>query len=385
MMQVWPPGSSRVTLALACLVAALAIPLSSRAQTTSLAANLGALVGYPNFYVDRPVIVRGVLHDANGRLSLEDADGHRVIAAWRPRERPDQAVDATGVLWDLGRMKPDDPRLIGYDLTAIAGGNGQDWPRPGDLFVFAVSRFVPAETSPDTTIRSLVLQGAQAIGRQVTIVGQFRGRNLFGDCPRSPGVNRWEFVVRSGDAAIWVTGMQPRGKDFDFDPDQRIDSNRWLEVTGTVRENRGLTWIEATKLGLSKAAAAQPAETPQPKVIAPFPPPEVVFSVPAADETDVATTSPVRIQLSRVIDRASLVNHVRVGYVAAAGQMTSIDSIVELEERNDAPGGAIAVLTIRFKQPLERFRTVRVELLEGIRATDGQQMKGWQLTFTVGG
>ena len=99
----------------------------------------------------------------------------------------------------------------------------------------------------------------------------------------------------------------------------------------------------------------------------------------------MATTSPVRIQLSRVIDRASLVNHVRVGYVAAAGQMTSIDSIVELEERNDAPGGAIAVLTIRFKQPLERFRTVRVELLEGIRATDGQQMKGWQLTFTVGG
>jgi hypothetical protein len=58
---------------------------------------------------------------------------------------------------------------------------------------------------------------------------------------------------------------------------------------------------------------------------------------------------------------------------------------VDLEERNDAPGGAIAVLRITFAQPLERWRSVRIELLDGIKATDGQLLKPWQMTFTVGG
>ena len=220
MMKVWPPVSSRFKLGLALLLPLLVIqPSPSRAQAGAQAAALVALVDYPNFYVDRTIVVRGHVRETNGRVWFDDDDGHRVTAAWRPQERPDAAVDAIGVLWDLGRMKQDDPRLAGYDVAPIVGMDGKEWPRPGDLFVFAVARFAPAETSPVTTIRSLVLEGAHAAGRQATVAGQFRGRNLFGDLPRSPGVNRWEFIVRSGDAAIWVTGMQPRGKDFDFDPD----------------------------------------------------------------------------------------------------------------------------------------------------------------------
>jgi hypothetical protein len=389
MMNAWPPGSSRIKLAaLAFLIAVLAIqPPSSRAQTGAQAAAVAALIDYPTFYVDRTIVVRGHLRDTNGRLSFEDDDGHRVTAAWRPQERPDTTVDATGVLWDLGRMKQDDGRLAGYDVTSIVGVGGQEWPRPGDLFVFAVTRFAPAEASPGTTIRSLVLEGARAAGRQATVVGQFHGHNLFGELPRAPGVNRREFVVRSADAAIWVTGMQPRGKDFDFDPDKRVDSNRWLEVTGIVRENRGLTWIEATRLSLSQPGTTQPADAAtQPKPIAPFPPPEVLFSVPAQGETDVNPTVAVRIQLSRAVNRSSLVGHIRAGYLGpAAGQITWITSEVDLEERNDAPGGAIAVLRITFAQPLDGWRSVRIELLDGIKATDGQLLKPWQLTFTVGG
>ena len=42
-------------------------------------------------------------------------------------------------------------------------------------------------------------------------------------------------------------------------------------------------------------------------------------------------------------------------------------------------------LEIRPSQPLERFRTVKVEFLEGIRGTDGGAMAPFTLTFTTGG
>jgi hypothetical protein len=381
----------RVARAASAVLAAVVVcgitPGGAAAQTLPQAANLAALAAYPDFYVDRTVVVRGQLHALDGRLSLEDGQGHRVATVWKSQARPDSTADVTGVLRDLGRMKEDDPRLSGYDLTPFVGAGGQEWPRPGQVFVFAAARFVPAEAGASTTatIRSLVLDGSRVDGRQVTVVGQFAGRNLFGDLPRSPGLGRWDFVIRSAGAAIWVSGMQPRGRDFDFDPDTRIDSNRWLQVSGTVHEQHGLMVIEATKLALSKADATTPAVA-QAKAIPPAAPPAVLFTVPVEGETDVATTVVVRIQLSRTLDRASLVNHVGVGYVPpAGGQMVGIKSIADLEDRDDAPGGAVAVLRIRFAQPLERFRRVRVELLEGIKAPDGQPLKPFQLTFTVGG
>jgi hypothetical protein len=368
-------------------VARLLLSAAAFAQSVPPATNLAALTAYPDFYVDRTIVVRAQLRDVNGRLSLEDDAGHHVIAVRKSREPFDAAADVTGVLWDLGRMRQDDGRLAGYDLASVVGVSGE-WPRPGQVLVFAASKVVPTDPASATTvtIRSLVLDGGRSDGRQVTVVGQFGGRNLFGDLPRSPGLGRWDFVIRSGGAAIWVTGMQPRGKDFDFDPDKRIDSNRWLQVTGTVREERGLLAIQATRLALSKgdANAATDAVAPA-KAMAPAAPPQVLFSVPTEGETDVAPTVVVRIQLSRTIDRTSLVNHVRAGYVPRpGGQMVGLESTVDLEERNDAPAGAIAVLVIRFAQPLERFRAVRVELLDGIKAPDGQPLKSFQLTFTVG-
>jgi hypothetical protein len=43
------------------------------------------------------------------------------------------------------------------------------------------------------------------------------------------------------------------------------------------------------------------------------------------------------------------------------------------------------VLEIKFTKPLERFRTLKVDLLEGILGTDGQALKPWTLTFSLGG
>jgi len=43
------------------------------------------------------------------------------------------------------------------------------------------------------------------------------------------------------------------------------------------------------------------------------------------------------------------------------------------------------VLEIKFTKPLERFRTLKVDLVEGIVGTDGQSLKPWTLTFMLGG
>ena len=42
------------------------------------------------------------------------------------------------------------------------------------------------------------------------------------------------------------------------------------------------------------------------------------------------------------------------------------------------------MLELRFRQPLEPFRTVQVDLLDGIEGTDGAQAKPWALRFTAG-
>jgi hypothetical protein len=42
-------------------------------------------------------------------------------------------------------------------------------------------------------------------------------------------------------------------------------------------------------------------------------------------------------------------------------------------------------MEIRFAQPLERFRTVKLELSDQILGTDQQPLKPWTLTFSLGG
>ena len=41
-------------------------------------------------------------------------------------------------------------------------------------------------------------------------------------------------------------------------------------------------------------------------------------------------------------------------------------------------------LEIKFAKPLERFQTVKVELLDGIAAMDGQPLAPWAMTFSTG-
>ena len=41
-------------------------------------------------------------------------------------------------------------------------------------------------------------------------------------------------------------------------------------------------------------------------------------------------------------------------------------------------------IELKFAKPLERFQTVKVELLDGITAVGGDPLAPWTLTFTTG-
>jgi hypothetical protein len=234
-----------------------------------------------------------------------------------------------------------------------------------------------------------VLNPTRYLDQKVTIAGQYGGRNLLGDLPDAPAKSRYDFVLRSADAAIWVSNMRPKGKDqgkdFELSLDARIDTGRWLEVRGTVQQGRGLLWIDAEAGSL--AAVKPPAETKaddEPIRVPAAPPPEVVFSAPTQDETDVSMGATVRIQFSRDLDPSTFKGRIQVRYLTSQtverGEPTT--PVAEFTTQYSA---ASRVMELKFTKPLERFRTVKVDLLEGILGTDKLPLKPWTLTFEVGG
>ena len=371
------------------LAAALAIAAAGACATivaqpaTRRTTTVAALKNYPSFYNQQTVLVVGEVRGQGERRSIgSDEASVRLIA----RDYPEGRIEARGQFLDIGRISQDDPRLIPFNLLDLVRTAYPDrWPRPGEELVLILSSTGPPPAASDITtppLRTLALEPERFAGRAVTILGQFRGRNLFGDLPEAPLNNKWQFVLRSADAAVWVIGLQPKGKTFTFDPNRRIDSGRWVKVAGTVRTAKGLTWLEGTSIDLAQA----PAETATEVTLeAPPPPPvEVLFAAPGEGEVDVRLEERIRLQLSRDLDPATLKGRIRITY-----------SATESRDRGEAEAPAVAFATgytkenrsleIRPSQPWERFRTVKVEFLEGIKGPDGGPMAPFTLTFTTGG
>ncbi len=368
------------------MVAALSIGLSAQPPARR-ATNIPALVAYPGFYHQRQIIVVGkVATQDNGELRVaDDAGSIRVVSK---DGAPDGLDEIRGEFWDIGRMKPDDPRLAGYDLKQTFHVDPEGaWPRTGEVTAIIATAVSAASSPPAPSIRAIVLNPSRYLEEKVTVTGQFAGRNLFGDLADAPAKGRYDFVIRSTDAALWVSGARPRGKGFDLSIDARIDTGRWLEVTGVVRQGRGLQWLEvgADGIRLGKAPTEPAPAEPEPSMRVPAaPPPEVVFSAPTQEETDVSLTTTVRIQFSRDIDQATFRGRIRARYLDAQtlerGEPTTPAADFAIEY-----GAANRVLELKFTKPLERFRTINIDLLDGILGTDRQPLRPWTLTFALGG
>ena len=111
---------------------------------------------------------------------------------------------------------------------------------------------------------------------------------------------------------------------------------------------------------------------------------EIEFSVPIADEADVRLNSRIRLQFSRDVEPASLKDRIRITYsrTDSAERGEPQPPAVEFTFNYDK---ATRALEIKPNSPLERFRRVKLELLEGVVGLDGSVLKPWALNFTTGG
>ena len=158
--------------------------------------------------------------------------------------------------------------------------------------------------------------------------------------------------------------------------DARDHTSHWLQVSGVVKRDRALVLLEAKTINPSQPPAARPVvdEAPPP----PQEPGEVVFSSPTDGETNVPASAPIRVQFSRGVDPPTLNGRIRLSYVGGA----PASDTVEVQASYDAGAHAVA---LKLSKPLEPFRTVKIELLDGVKTFDGAPIKPWSVTFSVGG
>jgi hypothetical protein len=361
---------SAVVVASAIVAGVLGQPATRTASTVE------ALVAYPVFFQGRAITVRAEVTETEGYWRVTGGADKPVLVIWQDRGASPGRVELRGEFTDLGRLATEDPRLASVDperlVMPFTGGR---WPGRNEVFaiVGATADRAPPFAAP--SLRAIALEPERYARQTVTVTGRFRGRNLYGDLPEPPDQSRWDFVLQSADGAVWITGMRPRGRGFDLDPEARVDTGRWLEVAGMVRHERPKVWIEATAIRQGTAAEEAPALPPPVPSLPPTP--EVVFSTPLDGETEVPGDTAVRIQFSRDMDPKSFAGRVRASYVAPPGAGAPAVKTVYREGTRS--------VEIVFDPPLQRFSTVRVELLDGITALGGGSLAPWTLTFSVGG
>ena len=264
-------------------------------------------------------------------------------------------------------MKPDDPRLAGYDLRATFHIDPEGaWPRPGEVTVIVA---VGASRRPRRRRRRRHDPRASC---------SYPSRYRRSDRSRSP--------VSSADATcsaicptrraepLRLRAALGRRRDLgdatSARPRTRARTSSWRSTRASTRGagwrcparcSRDAACSGSTATAGSLALAKPPADDQPPKSEPPVrvpaaPPPEVVFSAPTEDETDVSLATNVRIQFSRDIDPATLKGRVRVDVRRRSGATAaSRPRQRRVHDRSTTP--ANRVLEMKFTKPLERFRT----------------------------
>lgn len=341
---------------------------------------VAALNAYTSFFHSRPVLIRawpdGDLQD----VFVTDGEHRiRVLNVAPPAPAPDdrERLEIEGTFWDVGRLQPDDSRLDTFAIRQLSERLfNRPWPVSGELMLLIAEGTRRADEPESPTIHAISLDPGRYLDQTVTVIGRFRGRNLYGDLPEAPGSSPHDFVLQSGNAAIWVVDKEPRGSDFQLDVMARVDTGRWLEVTGLVQGDAQLTEIAATDLVQVARPTIDPRTTAtEDRRLGPAP--EVIFSTPTQDEIDIAIDALLRFQFSRDMDDESFEGNVSVSNQGAADEDPP-EFTVAYRPRN-------RVLTVTPAEPLPPYATVTVTLGDGILASDTVPLVPYTLRFSTGG
>jgi hypothetical protein len=393
----WPAGAI-------LLVAALCLGRSSglSAQPTRhTPATLAGLNAYTTFFHRRPVVVRARSEGDLQDVFLTDGEHRiRVLNVAPPVAGDNALLEIDGTFWDAGRLLPTDPRLEDQGIRRLSERLfNKAWPSSGELLLLIADETRRADEPDDATIRTITMEPARYLDQTVTVTGRFRGRNLYGDLAEAPGVSRTDFVLQSAEAAIWVVGKEPRGRDFDLDVMARVDTGRWLQVTGIVGGSDRLVEIVAEDIEQVERPVSPPSTLTE-DLTEVGPPPEVIFSAPTQDDIDIAIDALVRFQFSRDMDAESFEDNVEVVYFGAAARdaADSADPADPADPADSDDGGdgdglefdvayrpRNRVISVTFAEPLLPYRTIEVRLGNGILATDGAMLVPHTLIYTTGG
>ena len=288
----------------------LALVLSRRARSprsrrARRATNIAALQAFPAFYHGRQIVLVGqVATENNGTIRATDgiASVHVVFKG----SAPDGNDEIRGEFWDLGRMKSDDPRLANIDLRSTFGVDPDGaWPRPGDVTAIMATAIAPAERAPvsvDSRDRAqpVALRESEGHGQRSVHRSQPAGRSS-----RRAGAQPLGFRDSLGGRrplgerrAAEGQGLRPRARRAaGHEPLARDHRRRARGTRAAVargRRRRAFSWARRRR-------HRAPVEEAAPVRVPAAPPPEVVFSAPTQEETDVALHTSVRIQFSRDI------------------------------------------------------------------------------------
>ena len=164
----------------------------------------------------RAIRTRGRFDDHDSSYAL--CEGRRCLQGIQPVAEIQQKFDAQAASFRARELE-----VIG----AFDGGHFTFW-----SYSLATAEDARPRGPGGSALQELVNRKTPFENKDVTVRGQFRGGNLFGDLPAGSGATAADWVISDGPFSVWVTGKAPRGKGFSLNPGSRADCAFWLEVEG---------------------------------------------------------------------------------------------------------------------------------------------------------
>ena len=316
-----------------------------------------------------------------GRLDMLSAVGGRVYAI-------SQGVGATVLISPMrelqGPFEQQAREMTGetVEITGLfrsaADGNtsqfGASQPR-GTIFFWDILG-PPEKKDPDelakaplVTLERLLMSPGQRDGQTVRVVGKFRGENLYGDLPARSRRRSDDWVIKHDVFAIWVTEHKPKGNGFELDPELKRDTGKWLEVVGRIETRRGVSFLFANAVMLTKPPSEDAvAAAPPPPARRPPRAPIVIFALPLDGET-VPPDSQFVLQFSKDMDETTFEGRVVLRYVGPRQPGDHPLDGVSIDY-----DGGLRALTIDPGDLLYRGRQVELLLLPGIVDLEGLEL-----------
>jgi hypothetical protein len=356
-------------------------------------------------YSETPVIVQGDLRFGDAEdtnYNIFELRGDNAISVVRVatarqgfedlRFMAGQRVEITGIFFDLDSvLMPEQHPVLRYFPGAVRqdamGMNKQyfiavtgaevieeikselDPVKPADLPEVEDPDIDPSSLT-EVDLRELVKEPSKYLGKQVTVLGKFRGSNLYGDLSIRDKRTPRDFVIKVSEAAIWVTGRRPAGKGFRLDPSKRRDTGEWLHVIGEPWESGGTLYLKATKVELAKDPEDPDLEPVRVRAEEKEagPPPEVTFTLPIGGDQGIPLDSQFQVQFSKDMKGESFHRSVDLLYADDDGIGNPFPS---LEVSYDGPS---RTLTVKPNQTLAPEREIRLILYDAIEDLEGQKL-----------